>query len=229
MWDSSAANRVDAYLANSSYVARRINKLYRRPARIIHPPVDVERYRPDLPREKFFVTVSRFAPYKRINLIVEVFTRIGEPLVVIGPGPDFGKAQRIAGPNVRLLGYQPDEVVADYLQRARAFIFAADEDFGIAPLEAQAAGCPVISYGEGGVRETLISWPEPGATAVFFDTQTPEALEAAVQLFVTHEEEFKPEACRRNAERFGQQRFHKEFRGTVEELWGRFQRGEGVE
>jgi glycosyltransferase involved in cell wall biosynthesis len=229
MWDSSAANRVDAYLANSSYIARRINKLYRRPARIIYPPVSVERYLPDLPREEFFITVSRFAPYKRINLIVEAFTRIGKPLVIVGQGPEFGKIQRMAGPNVKLLGYQPDEVVADYLQRARAFILAADEDFGIAPLEAQAAGCPVVAYGKGGALETLIGWPKPDATAVFFDTQTPEALEAAVQLFSAHKDEFSPEACRRNAERFGQQRFQREFRSTAEELWGRFQRGEGLE
>jgi glycosyltransferase involved in cell wall biosynthesis len=230
MWDTFAANRVDAYLASSTYVARRINKLYRRPARVIYPPVEVERYRPDLPREDFFITVSRLVPYKRISLIVEVFTRLGEPLVVIGEGPEYEKAQRMSGSNVRLLGYQPDEVVAKYLQRARAFVFAADEDFGIAPLEAQAAGCPVISYGKGGALETLVGWPEPDATAVFFDDHTPEALGAAVRLFASYEDKFKSEDCRRNAERFGgRERFQGEFRTTVEELWGRFQRGEGLE
>jgi glycosyltransferase involved in cell wall biosynthesis len=229
IWDSCASNRVDAYLANSYYIGRRINKLYHRPARVIYPPVDVERYRPDAQREEFFVAASRFVPYKRMNLIIEAFTRIGKPLVVIGGGPELAKAQHIAGPNVKLLGYQPDKVVVDYLQRAKAFVFAADEDFGIAPVEAQAAGCPVIAYGRGGVLETIIGWPTNNATGVFFDTQTSEALETAVKVFEDHEDDFKPEVCRRNAERFGQERFQRELRTTVEELWSRFQHGEGVE
>jgi glycosyltransferase involved in cell wall biosynthesis len=191
--------------------------------------VGIERYESDLPREEFFITVSRFVPYKRMDLIVEAFTRLGKPLVVIGEGPELGRAQRIAGPNVKLLGYQPDEVVADYLQRAKAFIFAADEDFGIAPIEAQAAGCPVIAYGKGGALETVIGWPASGATGAFFDSQTSEALEKAVNLFEDHRDGFKPEACRRNAEYFRQERFQRELRTTLEELWGRFQRGEELE
>src|SRR5215217_5951173 len=166
LWDLSAANRVDAYFANSLYVARRIGKLYRRPARVLYPPVDVERYRPDLPREEFFVVVSRLVPYKRVDLVVKAFARTGRELVVIGDGPDLAKLERDAQPNVKLLGYQPDEVVAGYLQRAKAFILAADEDFGIAPIEAQAAGCPVIAYGRGGALETVIGWPTSQATGV---------------------------------------------------------------
>ncbi len=229
MWDASAANRVDAYIANSRFVARRIEKLYRRSARVLYPPVDVDRYRHDLPREDFFVAVSRFVPYKRMDLIVEAFTRMGKPLVVIGGGPEFDKVRRMAGPNVKLLGYQPDGVVADYLQRARAFVFAAEEDFGIVPVEAQAAGCPVIAYGKGGALETVAGWPEPDVTGVFFDAQTPESLEAAVRLFETHEGKFGPEVCRRNADRFGAERFQHEFRTTMEDLWSRFQRGERLE
>ena len=229
LWDVAAANRVDAYLANSFYVVRRIDKLYRRPARVIYPPVEVERYQPDLPREEFFVTVSRLVPYKRVELIVEAFAVMGRELVVIGDGPDRAKVERVAGPNVKLLGYQPDEVVADYLQRAKAFILAADEDFGIASVEAQAAGCPVIAYGKGGALETVTGWPAPEATGVFFSDPTPEALEEAIKLFETHDDEIGPEACRRNAERFGQQRFQREFLSTVEELWGRFQRAEELE
>jgi glycosyltransferase involved in cell wall biosynthesis len=223
LWDSAAANRVDVYLANSSYVARRIEKLYRRPSRVIYPPVDVERFQSHLPREEFFVTASRFVPYKRMGLIVETFNRIGKPLVVIGEGPDFEKVRSMAGPNVKLLGYQPDKIVASYLQRARAFVFAAEEDFGIAPVEAQAAGCPVIAYGKGGVLETVVGWPAPDATGVFFDAQTPEAIEAAVRLFEAHEGEFTPEVCRRNGVRFGQERFQREFRTTMEGLWSAFQ------
>jgi glycosyltransferase involved in cell wall biosynthesis len=229
LWDVSAAHRVDAYLAISSYVARRIGKVYRRSARVVYPPVGVERYRPDLPREEFFVTVSRFSPYKRLDVIIDVFTKVGKPLVVIGEGPEFAKAQRMAGPNVKLLGYQPDEVVADYLQRAKAFVFAADEDFGSAPVEAQAAGCPVIAYGRGGVLETVVGWPTSEATGVFFEEQKPESLEKAVKLFEAYRDEFKPDVCRRSAERFGRQPFQRQFRAVLEELWSRFQRGDELD
>jgi glycosyltransferase involved in cell wall biosynthesis len=229
LWDSSAANRVDAYLANSFNVAQRINKLYRRSARVVYPPVDVERFRPDLPREEFFVAVSRFVPYKRLDLILEVFTRSGKPLVVIGEGPEFVKAQRIAGSNVKLLGYQSDEVVADHLQRAKAFVSAADEDFGITCVEAQAAGCPVIGYSTGGTSESVIGWPASDATGMFFDNQRWDTLAEAIELFETHHAAFRPEICSRNAERFGIERFRRELRGAVEELWNRFQRGERLE
>jgi glycosyltransferase involved in cell wall biosynthesis len=229
LWDTGAANRVDAYLTNSHYVQRRIRRLYRRSSRVIYPPVDVGRYRPNLLRDEFFVTVSRFVPYKRVDLIVDSFTKMGRQLVVIGEGPDRPKIERLSGPNVRLLGYQPDDVVADYLQRARAFILAADEDFGIGPIEAQAAGCPVIAYGKGGVKETVVEWPAPNATGVFFDSQTSESLETAVDLFEAHEAEFEPETCRYNAERFGQERFQRDFRATMEELWSRFQLGENLD
>jgi glycosyltransferase involved in cell wall biosynthesis len=229
LWDVSAANRVDAYLANSSYVAQRIEKLYRRPARVIYPPVDVGLYRHNLPREDFFVTASRFVPYKRLDLMVDTFARMKWPLVVIGDGPERKKLTRLAGPSVQLLGYQPDEVVRDHLERARGFALAADEDFGIAPVEAQAAGCPVIAYGKGGALETVVGWPASGSTGMFFDAQTSDALEAALKLFEAHEDEFSSKNCRRNAERFGQERFRREFRGAVEDLWKRFQRGKGLE
>ena len=229
LWDAVAANRVDAYLTLSHYVARRIWRTYRRQARVIYPPVAVGRYRPDMPRENFFLSVSRFVPYKRMGLIVEAFTRMDKPLVVIGEGSGFERARRLAGPNVKLLGYQPDEVVTNYLQRARGFVFAAEEDFGIVPVEAQAAGCPVIAYGKGGALESVVGWPAPDATGVFFDAQTPEALEGAIETFEAHEDDFNGETCRRNAERFGPERFQQEFRVTVEELWSRFRRGEALE
>jgi len=229
LWDFSAASRVDGYIANSRYVARRIGKLYRRSSRVVYPPVDVAAYRHTMPREEFFVTVSRLVPYKRVDLIVEAFTQTGKPLVVIGDGPDRARIERIAGPNVRLLGYQPDEVIVDHLERARGFVFAADEDFGIAPVEAQAAGCPIIAYGKGGTLETVIGWPSSGATGVFFGAQTPEELNRAVELFEAHQDDFDPVACKYNADRFAQERFLKEFRATVGELWDRFQRGAELE
>lgn len=227
-WDASAANRVDAYLANSSYVARRIAKLYRRPAQVVHPPVDVNAFRHDLSRGDSYVTVSRFVPYKRLDIIVEAFTRMHKPLVVIGDGPDRERLKRMAGPSVKFLGYQPDRVIADHLQRARAFVFAAKEDFGIAPVEAQAAGCPVIAYGRGGALETVVGSPASNATGIFFDHQSPKGLEEAVRLFEGREE-FDPDTCRRNAERFGQERFQENFRALMEDLWYKFQRGERLE
>jgi glycosyltransferase involved in cell wall biosynthesis len=229
LWDLSASYRVDAYLANSSYVARRIGKLYRRRARVIHPPVDVDSYRSDQLREEYFVAVSRFVPYKRMDLIADTFTRMGKPIVIIGGGSEFEKVRRESGPNVKLLGYQPDEVVADYLQRARALVFAANEDFGIVPVEAQAAGCPVIAYGRGGTLETVVGWPATNPTGAFFDTQTPGAIEAAVKFFEAHKNEFLPENCRLNAERFGRERFRRELTTVMEDLWAKFQRNEALE
>ncbi len=222
IWDSVAADRVDAYLANSANVARRIEKTYRRPARTIYPPVDVDRYRYDLPRKDFFVSVSRLVPYKRLDLVVQAFTRMQKPLVVIGDGPERERLQGMAGPNVRFLGNQPDESVVDHLQRARGFVFAAHEDFGISPVEAQAAGCPVIAHGRGGALETIVGWPNPGATGTLFDAQTVEDLEAAVTLFEANRDGFDPRDCRRNAERFDSRRFQRELYNVVEELWDGF-------
>jgi glycosyltransferase involved in cell wall biosynthesis len=164
-----------------------------------------------------------------LDLILEVFTRNDKPLVVIGEGPEFGRAQRIAGSNVKLLGYQSDRVVADHLQRAKAFVSAADEDFGIACVEAQAAGCPVIGYRTGGTSEIVNGWPASDATGIFFDNQRWDTLAEAIELFETHQAAFRPEICSRNAERFGRERFGRELRGAVEELWSRFQRGERLE
>lgn len=227
VWDVAAANRVDAYVANSSYVAQRIEKLYRREAKVVYPPVDVERFRSDVPREEFFVTVSRLVPYKRVRMMVEAFNRSGDPLVVIGDGPERAELERLAGPNVWLLGYRPEEEVAGYLQRAKAFVFAADEDFGIAPVEAQAAGCPVIAYGRGGALETVVGHPAPDATGVFFDEQTTDALVGAVRRFNADADAFDPEACRVNAERFGPERFRREILDVVEALWGEAQANRG--
>jgi glycosyltransferase involved in cell wall biosynthesis len=223
MWDVSAANRVDVFLANSANVARRIEKTYHRPARTLYPPVDVDRYRCDLTRKDFYLTVSRLVPYKRLDLVVQAFARMQKPLVVIGDGPERERLQGMAGSSIQFLGYQPDENVADYLQQARGFVFAAHEDFGITPVEAQAAGCPVIACGKGGALETVIDWPNPEATGILFDTQTVEALEAAVELFEANESKFDPRASRRNAERFDSRRFQREFHNIVEGLWDKFQ------
>lgn len=225
LWDHSTANRVDVFLANSEYVARRIWRTYRRPARVLYPPVDVQRFDHTRPREDFYLTMSRFVPYKKIDLIVETFTRLGKPLVVIGDGPDFEKVKALAGPNVQLVGRQPDEVVADYMARCKAFVFAADEDFGIVPVEAQAAGAPVIAYGKGGSLETVV----PDRTGIFFGQQNVESLSRAVGLFESRAGQFDAAVIRRQAEKFRPERFRAEFAAILEAAEAARERGEDPE
>ena len=211
LWDHSTANRVDVFLANSEYVAQRVWRTYRRPARVLYPPVDVARFDSTRPREDFYLTMSRFVPYKKIDLIVETFTRLGKPLVVIGGGPDFEKVKMLAGPNVRLLGRQSDEVVADYMARCKAFVFAADEDFGIVPVEAQAAGAPVIAYGKGGSLETVVA----DVTGIFFGQQNIESLERAIHIFESKAHSFDSAKIRRHAEQFRPERFRAQFEAIL--------------
>jgi glycosyltransferase involved in cell wall biosynthesis len=220
LWDVAAANRVDYFLANSEYVARRIQKTYRRRARVLYPPVDVERFDCNRPREDFYLTVSRLVPYKQVGLIVSAFTRLRRPLTVIGDGPEMAEIRRLAGPTVRLLGYQPDAVVKDHLERCRAFVFAADEDFGIAPVEAQAAGAPVIAYNHGGVRESTVL----GATSVLFDRQCIGSLVDAVLRFEARPPVYHPDQLKAFARRFSVARFDREFVSFVEQQWAAFQK-----
>ena len=212
LWDHSTANRVDVFLANSEYVARRVWRTYRRSARVLYPPVDVARFDYTRPREEFYLTMSRFVPYKKIDLIVDTFTRSGKHLIVIGAGPDFEKIRATAGPNVQLLGRQNDEAVADYMSRCKAFVFAADEDFGIVPVEAQAAGAPVIAYGKGGSLETVVA----DVTGVFFGQQNQESLSRAIGIFEANADRFDPAIIRRHAEKFRPERFRAEFSAILE-------------
>lgn len=206
-WDVRTANGVDCFIAISQFIARRIWKTYRRDSVVIYPPVDVEAFFPAGTKEDFYITASRMVPYKRIDLIVDAFAAMPDrTLVVIGDGPEAPKIRRRVPSNVRLLGQQPLPVLRDHLQRARAFVFAAEEDFGIAPLEAQACGTPVIAFGKGGVLETLRGeGDEP--TAVFFSEQTVTALVAAVGRFESEEHSISPAACRANALRFSPERY----------------------
>ncbi|WP_331717077.1 glycosyltransferase family 4 protein [Burkholderia stabilis] len=212
-WDARSANGVDRVAANSHFIARRIRKAYRRDATVIYPPVDVEHLSLRTDKDAFYLTASRLVPYKRIDLIVEAFSRTPERrLVVIGDGPEMAKIRALAGPNVTLLGYQPFDVLHDHLQRARAFVFAAEEDFGISPVEAQACGTPVIAYGKGGVRESVRAWPCAGATGLFYRAQTVDSLvDALVRFEALPRGSFDPHACRANAEFFGSARFRDEF------------------
>ena len=207
-WDSHSANGVDHLLANSEFVARRIKKAYQRDATVIYPPVDLKKMKVREDKEGFYVTASRMVPYKRIDLIVQAFSRTPwRRLVVIGDGPDMKKVKALAGPNIEVLGHQPTEVLIDYLQRACAFVFAAEEDFGISVVEAQACGTPVIAFGRGGALETVVGMPKERPTGMFFDEQSVESLLSAV----THFEEcaglFHAQHCRNNAERFATEAF----------------------
>jgi glycosyltransferase involved in cell wall biosynthesis len=223
LWDVCAANRVDSFATLSHFVAQRIRKTYRREAQVIYPPVDVDGFSLSETKDDFYLTVSRLVPYKRIDLLVDAFTRMPRrKLVVIGDGPELKRIRARAGANVTLMGHQPFEVVRDRMQRARAFIFAAEEDFGIAPLEAQACGTPVIAYGRGGTTETIVE----AETGLFFYEQSAEAVTEVIERFERSAGAFDPRACRRNAERFRPERFRKEFRKFLDEEWAGF-RGEG--
>lgn len=223
IWDHRTAAGVDRFVANSAFIARRIEKAYGRRADVIYPPVAVHEFEPGGTRESFYLAASRMVPYKKMDLIAEAFARMPDrQLVMVGDGPELQKVREKAGPNVQLLGHEPFEQLRDLMRKARAFVFAAEEDFGIMPVEVQACGAPVIAYGRGGARETVRPVGEPGATGVFFDQQTPEAVCAAVERFEATSAEIRSDACRDNALRFSEERFREEFAGYLEEAWGAF-------
>ncbi|MFN8651090.1 MAG: glycosyltransferase [Gemmatimonadales bacterium] len=214
-WDQRTASRVDLYVANSSVVAGRIERCYRRPARIIHPPVEVDRLAPSATLEDCYLVVSRLVAYKRIDLAVDAFTRLGRRLVVIGDGPARAALERRAGPSIEFLGRQPDAVVERYLGRSQGLIFPGEEDFGIVPLEANAAGRPVVAYEGGGALDTVIS----GRTGVYIPEQSVAALmEAVAQCDQTR---WDVPAMRRHAESFGEGVFRERILALVREVMSR--------
>ena len=231
LWDLRTANGVDAFVANSEFIRRRIHKVYRRDAAVIHPPVDVDRFPmpdPAVPREDFFLTASRMVPYKRMPLIAEAFSRMPDlKLVMVGDGPELSRAQARAAPNVQFVGYQPQEGLVRYMQRARAFVFAAEEDFGITPVEAQACGLPVIAYGRGGSLETVRGSEAAGAdrTGLFFGEQTVDSLVDAVRRFQALPQPIDPVACRRHATQFSIDQFRARMASFVDEAWQRHRTG----
>ncbi|NVI05376.1 glycosyltransferase family 4 protein [Paraburkholderia youngii] len=215
-WDIRTSNSVDGFIANSAFIARRIKKVYQRDAQVIFPPVDVDAFTLCTQKEDFYLTASRMVPYKKIDLIVEAFARMPErKLVVIGDGPDMAKIRAKAGPNVEIMGYQPFKVLKDRMSRAKAFVFAAEEDFGISVVEAQACGTPVIAYGKGGALETVRDLSEPKPTGMFFDEQDADSIIAAVNRFDELGHRFQPEHCRGNAEQFSAAHFRERFFAQV--------------
>ena len=215
-WDLSTVNRIDHFMANSHYIARRIHKVYRRSATVVYPPVDTEGFTLQVAKGNFYLTASRMVPYKRIDLIVRAFARMPDKqLIVIGDGTEMVKVRAAAGPNVTLLGFQPFAVLKDHLQRAKAFVFAAEEDFGIIPVEAQACGTPVIAYGRGGSRETIVA----EQTGVFFNEQTEDSIIGAVRHFEQVERSFSPQVIRQQAEKFSIQAFRVAFHQEVKNAY----------
>jgi glycosyltransferase involved in cell wall biosynthesis len=211
--DRRAAARVDRYLANSNNVARRIQRLYGREATVIYPPVDVERYAPGNPPpepEPWYLVVSRLVPHKRVDLAVSACNRLGKPLKIIGDGRALSDLRRHAGPSIEFLGRLDDADVIDQLRRCRALILPAAEDFGITAVEAQAAGRPVIAFGEGGALESIVD----GETGLFFDRQDPDSLVEAIQRFEARE--WNPALARANASRFSKTRFMKQIAAEVQ-------------
>ena len=216
IWDIAAAARVDYFLANSKNVKRRIQKYYRRDADVIYPPVDIDYYNPKKTEKKvgnFYLFVGRLIPYKRADLVVEAFNKLGRELRIIGSGSEEKKLKTQAKENIKFLGRASDKELYENLKSARAVVFPSEEDFGIVPVESMACGTPVIAYGAGGAAETVI----PGITGEFFSEQTPEALIKVIKNFKP--ENYKFEELRRQAEKFSAEIFRKKFKKTVEEMY----------
>ena len=211
-WDVISTNRVDHFVANSNYIAQRIKKIYNREATVIYPPVDIQNFPLEENKEDYYVAASRLVSYKKIALIVEAFNKMpNKKLKVIGEGPEMSKIVEIAKSNVEILGRKKQDDMVKILQKARALVFAADEDFGILPVEAQSCGTPVIALNRGGLKETVIN----NETGVFFQKQETTDIMEAVNKFETLK--FDAKIIRRNAERFSKERFEREFKEFVEQ------------
>ncbi|MGK2895723.1 glycosyltransferase family 4 protein [Klebsiella michiganensis] len=224
LWDYRTANGVDHFIANSHFIARRIHKVYGRKADVIYPPVDVERFSLCDQKEDYYFTASRMVPYKKMDLIVEAFSRMPDKkLIVIGDGSEMMKIKAKATENIEILGYQPNSVMEQHMQRAKAFIFAAEEDFGITPVEAQSCGTPVIAFGKGGALETIRPYGVDKPTGLFFDKQEVTSLIDAISEFDLKSDMFTPENCRENALRFSVDRFRYEIENYVNMKWNLFQ------
>lgn len=224
-WDFSTSNRPDYYIAISHYVAKRIKKIYNKESIVIYPPVDTDSFSMTTKTRDYFITCSRMVPYKKIDLIVETFSKTNKKLIVVGDGPDYKKIEKLAKPNIELKGYVEKEEMLELIKQARAFIFAAEEDFGIAPIEAQACGVPVIAYGKGGALETIKgAYPSDklinnSNTGIFFKEQNSNSLLEALDYFDKNEILFNKTVIRENALRFNKERFEQEFKSTVDKLY----------
>lgn len=229
IWDRLSADRVDYFIANSRYVAQRIKKHYRREAEVIYPPVDTRYFSeadkenggPERDNEGYFFIVSRLIPYKRIDLAVEAFNRLGLPLKIAGDGPEKERLQAMANGNIQFLGRISDREMRHHYASCLAFLFPGEEDFGITPVEAQAAGRPVIAYGAGGCLETVM----PGVTGEFFASQTADALAEVIRRF--DPAKYRPEQIRAHAGQFDREIFKRRIKDFVESKYEEFIRNRG--
>jgi glycosyltransferase involved in cell wall biosynthesis len=218
LWDKSASSGVDHFVAISHWTAACIWRAYRRESEVIYPPLATERFKPLSPCGDYYVAFSRLVRHKRMEIIVEAFSRLGLPLVVIGDGPERKKLEALSAPNVKLLGWQSDQASAELVGRARAFVHAAEEDFGLVMAEAQAAGCPVIAYGGGSAGEIV----QEGRTGLLFEEPTVESLIGAVQRFEKEANlDYRSKAIK-NSHRFSKDKFQKQFSLMVERQWAGF-------
>jgi glycosyltransferase involved in cell wall biosynthesis len=227
-WDVLSAQRPDALIANSRFTAARIRRYWGRSATVVHPPVAIDRFRWDQPRDDVYLCLCRLVPYKRVDLVVQAFNATGLPLVVIGDGPERQRLAAMAGANVQLLGRLPQQEVNSWLARCRAYVYAGLEDFGIAPVEAMASGAPVIGLGQGGLLDSVrcISTGCAQPTGLLFADQTPAALVAALERFEQQRlwTQLPAESLRQWAERFSPQRFRQRMGAVIDQAWNRHQR-----
>jgi len=216
LWDHRSAAGVDRFVANSRFIARRILKAYRREADVIYPPVDTDFFCPGGVRDDYYVAVSRLIGYKRVDLLVDAFAQLPNlRLVVVGGGPQYARLKAAAPANVELTGHLPADALRDRIRRARAFLFATVEDFGMAPVEAMACGTPVVALRRGGAAETVAGLESEAPTGVFFEEQSVAAVVDAVRSFEAHSQRISAAACRARAERFSAARFRAEFTDFV--------------
>ncbi|KAB2840441.1 MAG: glycosyltransferase family 4 protein, partial [Melioribacteraceae bacterium] len=214
MWDFTTSSRVDYFIANSNHIAKRIKKIYNKEAVVIYPPVDVDDFKLKENKDDYYLIVARFVPYKRVDLIAEAFSQMPDKkLIVIGSGPDEEKVKKFASGNIEFLGQQPFENLVRYMQNAKAFLFAAEEDFGITIVEAQACGTPVIAYKKGGASETVIH----GQTGILFEQQNCESVINAVNEFEKHANNFDYAKISSHAQKFSRQNFEKNISEFVDE------------
>lgn len=227
-WDLRNSTKVDRYVANSAYIAERIRRCYGREATVIYPPVDVDGFTECGGKGDYYLAVSRLVPYKKLDVIAAAFAGMPDKrLIIVGDGPEKAKVAAAGGPNVKLLPYQPEAEIRHLMQKARAFVFAADEDFGIVPVEAQACGTPVIAYARGGVLESVVGADGDQQTGVFFPSQTPQSIRQAVEHFETVRGRISPQTCRTNAMRFSVPRFRSELKEFVNDAWERYRKFRG--
>ena len=237
-WDVASAQRVDRFIANSRFVAQRIAKYYRRRAQVIQPPVDTAFFTPGTVHHEYYLMVTALVPYKGVALAIEAFNQLRRPLKIIGSGPMAAQLKALAQPHIEFLGWRSDEDLRHYYAACRALIFPVQEDFGIVPLEANAAGRPVIALAAGGALETVIAANDlqqptqlspdaaqlASATGVFFSERTPAALQAAVKFFEAHDTLFQPQVLRRHAQRFDRALFKQRIQEFLTEVIQRGQR-----